>query len=166
MTSSASSADQKTREQARDEEGHRVLVEHSHAGQRAGGEPPPRGPLFPVFADALQRRRAGEPEERLQRIDGHQVAEAEQERRGGDAESGERLRERAAAQATSKHRRSERDRGVNQRGRQSKEQDRAVRCMKRQRRQRGKERRLIDEAPGQALAADDEVELVAEEAIA
>jgi hypothetical protein len=144
------------------EEQHRMFVLEAEPREETERDPVPR---VAGAHDPDERPDAAHPEERFERIHRHQAVDGEEDGREQGAEAGERLREPAASELTSEDHRDRDLRGTGesgdgpQHGKGSAEQQRGLRV-------EGDEGSAVDVAPVKMAAEIEEVELVAEVAVA
>src|SRR5205085_9006037 len=143
------------------EEERGVLVLESEAREEAEEEPELLGAALKDHDGDVGHRH---PEEWLEDVHGEVVADGEEERRDEHRQAGEELREEPAAEAPS-HRAGERDEGGRREEREDPHREERRAEVASDPGVDGDERRLVDVAPVEVLAAREEVELVAEEAV-
>jgi hypothetical protein len=139
-----------------------VLVEQPETGDQAEQQPEP---AIPGVDDADHDQGAEEPEQHLEGVHREEVEEEEVDRRDQRTERGDRLGRPPAAQFAGEPAGEKDHEGSGQERYPAEGGQRLAEELAGEPRQPGGERRVVDVAPGEVLAAGDIVELVPEPAI-
>jgi hypothetical protein len=140
-----------------------VLVQERESAERAERQPQPR---LAAQLDLDQDRQAAGPEQELEGVDGEDPEEHLEDRRREHGAGGHELPPPAGAQARRGPAGQERRRRPRQRREQPDRGQRVAEQADHRGEQRRRQRRMVDEAPGEPAGAGDVVELVDEVAVA
>jgi hypothetical protein len=152
-----------TRDQRQGEEGHRMFVEQPDSDQRPEGQPQCRmGPA----PQAHRHIRGSHPEEGLEAVHGQHAGEGGEYRRDQRGHRRRHLRRAPAAELPGHPSGEEDQQGASEGRKEADGEERIAESPAPERGDRRDQRRVIDIAPRQVLAAGDEVQLVDPVAVA